>query len=73
MSTSKSLLSSLLMLAFATAPALAGSNDAKPANENAANTPSAAATPAEAAPAQASPSSARPRAMPISPHCSACL
>jgi len=56
MSTSKSLLSSLLMLAFATAPALAGSNDAKPANENAANAPSAAATSAEAAPAPASPS-----------------
>lgn len=55
MSTSKSLWSGLLMLAFATAPALAGSNDAKPANENAANASGAAATSAEATPAPASP------------------
>ncbi|MGB2603325.1 MAG: hypothetical protein WBC78_07005 [Candidatus Sulfotelmatobacter sp.] len=46
----KKWLSSLLLLATATVPALAGSNDANPANVNGANATSAEATPAPASP-----------------------
>ncbi len=45
--------SSLLMLAIIAIPAFAGSDDAKPANENAANGTAAAATPAAASPSLA--------------------
>ena len=43
-------LSSLLLLAVAAVPVLAGSNDANPANTSAANTTGAEATPAAASP-----------------------
>src|SRR5271168_2085949 len=46
----KKWLSSLLLLATATVPALAGSNDANPANANGANATSAEATAAPASP-----------------------
>jgi hypothetical protein len=53
MSKLKIWLSSVLVLAITAVPVMAGSNDAKPANENAANTTSAEATPAAASPSLA--------------------
>ena len=55
MSTLKKLLSSLLVLAITAAPVMAGSNDAKTANKDAAKATSAETTPAAATPAAASP------------------
>ena len=58
MLTLKQLLSSLLVLAIAASPVMAGSNDAKTASgntANAANTASAEATPAAASPNLSSP------------------
>ena len=49
----KSWCSRLLLLAIAATPALAGSNDAKPANTNAANAAAAEATPVAASPSLA--------------------
>jgi hypothetical protein len=51
MSTMKRLLWSLLMLAIAAVPLMAGGNDAKPVNSNAANASEAAAVPASPSPA----------------------
>src|ERR1700733_853368 len=51
MSTMKQLLWSLLVLAVTVVPLMAGGNDAKPANANAANTSEAAAVPASPTPA----------------------
>ena len=51
MSTLKQLLWALLVLAITAVPLMAGSNDANPAKENAANTAEAAATPANPSPA----------------------
>src|ERR1700733_9956770 len=51
MSTMKQLLWSLLVLAVTAVPLMAGGNDAKPANANAANTSEAAAVPASPTPA----------------------
>ena len=51
MSTMKRLLWSLLVLAITVVPLMAGGNDAKPANANAANSSEAAAVPASPSPA----------------------